>query len=835
MFNDIRYAIRTMFQNKGWTAVVLLSLALGIGSNTALFSLIDAAFLKQLPVKQAGDLVLFEWSSGGKWPVATIVNSTRRDPATNGVSSWSFSYDTYQKFRDSSKTLSALVAFCQTLGNLDIDGYAESATGQLVSANYFNELGVSAARGRTFADFDDTPSAEPAVVISDRFWQRRFGSDPNIIGRKFRLNGVITTIIGVTEPGFEGALGFGRSADFSLPLSRAPRNYLDRPSNWWIVMLGRVRPGMDRRQVHAELERVFQASALETYAGYYAGLPANSPTRALLSERPDTPQLRVVAGGRGLTKTVDDASNLFFSLIAIFAFLLLLVWLNVVNLLLARSATRRQEIGVRLAIGAGRLRLVRQLLTEGLVMAGIAGLMGFACAYWGKDLLAAFLPQFAVLDLSVDHRVLAFTAGVALITGTLFGLAPALRLRDLQLHSTIKEMGRGIHGSRSRTSQAVLIVQVSALVVLLIGAGLFFTTLRNLRNVDVGFSTDNLLMSPVIVLRLAGYNDARITQLHDRLLERVQSIPGVAAAATSYLPMVRTNVNVRGTMRVIRTGLRTHTGWVDAETVSSSYFDTLGVSVIRGRSFGPGDHATSPQVAVINETLARQSFPNADPVGTRYLNLNQEPVEIIGVIKDVKHEIRGAAPAVYTLISQSGAPYACYFYVRAAGDPAAIGAAIRDAMREIEPALSVSDFKTLDASIQEGLASEHILASASSFFSGAALLLAAIGLYGVMSFSVTQRTGEIGIRMALGAARSNVAWLVLRESVVLTLIGSAIGLAASLAMTRLLTSLLFGVEPTDPWSMSVAVALMVVVAALAGYIPARRASRIDPMVALRHE
>jgi len=594
---------------------------------------------------------------------------------------------------------------------------------------------------------------------------------------------------------------------------------------------------VDRRQVHAELERVFQASALETYAGYYAGLPANSPTRTLLSERPDTPQLRVLAGGRGLTKTVDDASNLFFSLIAIFAFLLLLVWLNVVNLLLARSATRRQELGVRIAIGAARLRLVRQLLTEGLVMAGVASLLGVACAYWGKDLLAAFLPQFAVLNLNVDHRVLAFTAGVSLITGTLFGLAPALRLRDLQLHSTIKETGRGIHGSRSRTSQAVLIMQVSALVVLLVGAGLFFTTLRNLRNVDVGFSTDNLLMSPVIVLRLAGYNDARITQLHDRLLERVQSIPGVAAAATSYLPMVRTNANasVRGTMRVNRTGLRTYTGWVDAETVSSSYFDTLGVSVIRGRSFGRGDHATSPQVAVINETLARQSFPNADPVGTKYLNLNQEPVEIIGVIKDVKHEIRGAAPAVYTLISQSGAPYACYFYVRAAGDPSAIGAAIRDAMREIEPALSVSDFKTLDASIQEGLASEHILASASSFFSGAALLLAAIGLYGVMSFSVTQRTGEIGIRMALGAARSNVAWLVLRESVVLTLIGSAIGLAASLAMTRLLTSLLFGVEPTDPWAMSVAVALMVSVAALAGYIPARRASRIDPMVALRHE
>jgi predicted permease len=670
MFQDIRYSIRVMLHNKAWTVVAVLSLAIGIGANTALFSLIDAALLRKLPVSRPAELVLFRWSSGRKWPARAIaLGAVTRNAATNGVSSTAFSYETFKRFRSSSKTLSNVFGFAAFTTTVSIDGVSESVSAQLVSGNYYGALEVPAIRGRTILDSDDQPSSPPVAVISYRYWQRRFALDPGVLGKTVTAGNNRITIIGVTPQGFDGAAGFGTSHDFSLPLSversqiygGPPLSLLDTPWTWWVTVMGRTNPGITLQQVKGEMEGVFQASALETYQRFPGTAAA---------DRPDTAYLEALPGSRGLTKSVQENSRLFIILISTFGLLLLLACINAANLLLAGFAARRQEISVRIALGAARMRVVRQFLTESILLALISGLLGAIAAYWMKDLVALFLPSnsFSVVDLSIDYRVLGFTFLASSYAGVLFGVFPAMLTVRSNADINIKNAARTVRGGQSWFGRTLIVVQVSALVLLLAAAGLFIQTLYNLESVNVGFDTHNLLMLQVKHRQLK-YDDARAQRLYSSLLERLRSIPGVVSVTTnpSYVPIVATDTTIRGNTQVTSMGLRTNNGWAYEFIVGANFFKTLRIPILKGRDFGNGDSMDSPKVAIINETLAKESFPGSDPIGQHIRWFNNQDIQIVGVVKDVKHELRATVPAMYKLDAQFGLPYSISLDIRTCG------------------------------------------------------------------------------------------------------------------------------------------------------------------------
>jgi predicted permease len=835
MLQDVRYGIRTMLQSKGWTAVVLLSLALGIGANTALFSLIDAALLRKLPVDKPDALVLLDWASGPRPMFVSLNGNFNKD--SESISSTSFSYLTFEKFRETTRTLSQVLAFSSLSNvNVNIDGNADLVSGQIVSGNYYAVLKVPSIAGRILTEADDNVSAEPVAVITDRYWQRRFARDPDVIGKSVILNGTAVTIVGVSERGFDGVNGFGSSADFTIPIGSEPRMrpnaYLNQPWTWWVQIMGRLNPDSAIEQVRAELDGTLQATALEAWN--------QAPRSFSDGGSPDTPRLRVHEGHRGYVDNGERTARLIWILMSIFGLLLLIVCVNVANLLLARSAARRREIGVRLAIGAGRIRIIRQLLTESVLMAATAGILGTLLAYWLKDAITAFLPESGrmVMDLRIDLRILAFAASASLLTGILFGIAPALRATRADVYGSIKESSRVLGRVRSHLGKTLLIAQVAMSVVLLVGAGLFIGTLRNLERVNVGFDPQNLLLFRVNPLTLK-YDNARIHRLYDDILERTRSLPSVTASTFSTSPLVTNSGNL-SLIWVQGSDLRPDNGRVRRQTVHESFFDTIGIPLVRGRKLTGADRQGAPQVAVINETLARRFFPDSDPLGRRFgygVNRSGE-IEIVGIVKDVQDMIvrNPITPTIYVSHLQQPAPLAtASFEVRTAGDPLDLAPAVRETLRQIDPNVPMFDVKTQTQLIDEGVVTERMLARASMFFGAVALILACIGLYGMMSYGVARRTAEIGVRMALGAQRGNVVWLVLRETLLLIVIGAVIGLAASVALSRLITRMLFGLTPNDPVILAVALLLMIVVAAFAGYLPARRASRIDPLVALRHE
>jgi predicted permease len=841
MFQDVRYGFRTMLQSKGWTAVVLLSLALGIGANTALFSLIDAALLRKLPVEQPHELAFLDWVSGPQPMFVSLNGNFSVD--SESASSTSFSYLTFEQFRETTQTLSAILAFSPLdRVNVNIDGNPDLVSGQLVSGNYYAALKVPSIAGRTITEADDTASAQPVAVISHRFWQRRFALDPGVIGKSVILNSVPVTIIGVTTAGFDGVNGFGSSVDFTVPIAfepqiRQPNAYLKQPWTWWVRVMGRVKPGSTMEQVRAELEGTFQTTALDAWNAAPAQL-----RRTRDGGSPDTPRLRIHDGSRGFADNGERTLRLLWILMSIFGLLLLIVCVNVANLLLARSAARQREIGVRLAIGAPRIRIIRQLLTESVLVAAIAGIAGAVLAYWGKDLLAAFLPDSnrMVMDLRIDLRLLAFAAAASLLTGILFGIAPALRSTRTDVYGSIKETSRTLGRARSRLGKGLLVAQVAMSVVLLVGAGLFVGTLRNLESVNVGFNPQNLLLFQVRPIALR-YDAARINRLYDQMVETINAIPGVMATTISTSPLVTNS----GNMALIYAeggdpNLRQEQRRARRQIIRENFFETIGIPILRGRNLNSADRQGAPQVAVINETFARRFFPASDPLGKRFGTTPDRVanIEIVGVVKDVQDMVvrNEITATMYISDLQQPAPLGtASFEVRTAGDPMDLAPAIREAVRQIDSNLPLFDVKTQVQLIREGVVAERLLARASGFFGGIALLLACIGLYGIMSYSVARRTAEIGVRMALGAQRVNVVWLVLRETLLLIALGAVIGLAASLGLTRLITRMLFGLTPNDPIILAAALLLMMIVAAFAGYLPARRASKIDPLIALRHE
>ncbi|MEK6287808.1 MAG: ABC transporter permease [Acidobacteriota bacterium] len=843
---DLRYGLRMLLKSKAFTVIAVLSLALGIGANTALFSLVDAVLLKMLPVKKPNELVLFSWLGGQRGLSRGIMGSTKTDPATGMRTSTSFSYLTFERFRDNNDTLSDVFAFAPLHQlNVSVDGQPEIATGQLVSGGYYPGLGVRATMGRTIAPDDDKAGASPVTVITHRYWQRRFGQDPEAVGKTVNINNVSFTIVGITAPEFMGASQVGWSPDLSIPFSMQPQvspheSSLNGPWFWWLQIMGRMNSGVTTEQAAASFGSIFQQSAQE---GWDAALARFPPQGQAQNPAPrDVPRLRGASGSQGMTELRSAYSQPLTILMVIVGFVLLIACANVANLLLARAATRQKEIAVRLALGASRWRLVRQLLTESVLLAILGGTAGALFAYWGKDMLLTLRPwgggELGV-DLKIDLRVLGFTFAVSLATGLLFGLAPALRATKVDLTPALKDNARSVTGgTRSILTKSLIIVQVAMSLVLLVGAGLFVRTLRNLQNVDIGFNRENLLLFSVEP-GLNGYDRPQMAQLYRRMTERLEAVPGVRSASVSLIPLLSGQAQTRSIDVQGNTSQPTDNNDAKVNTVGAHFFETIEMPILLGRGLSERDEETSPRVAVINQMMARKYFGDENALGRRFGFGGPETsgqIEIIGVARDAKYtDMRSQSePTIYLPYLQS-IPRHATFIVRTFGDTSAMTAAIRDAVREVDSNLPLFDVKTQSQQADDSLTQERLFATLSGFFGVLALLLACIGLYGVMSYGVARRTNEIGIRMALGASAPRVTRMVMGETMLVVLIGVVIGLGAAVATTRLIASMLFGLAATDALTISFAVLLMVGVAAIAGYLPARRAARVDPMVALRYE
>jgi predicted permease len=848
---DVRYGLRMLVKTPGLTAVAVLSLALGIGANTALFSVVDAVLLKQLPVREPGRLVLLKSvSSAGFSPGGYNGNSDREE--SGAVVRTSFPFQTYAMLRaQESGALSDVFAFGGVSLNVNAGGEAEVASGQAVSGNYFAALGVEALRGRTLRDEDDSAGAAPAAVISHRYWERRFGGDPSVVGRQIKLNNVAVTVVGVTPEGFDGTMQVGTSPDVSIPLALEPqvggeRSRMAGAGVWWLRLMGRLRPGAGPEQARASLEGVFQQSVVAHRAERQARARAQGGNPVATLEPADYPRLGVDPGAQGEMNRRQSYRRPLSLLLGAVGLVLLIACANVANLLLARAAGRQREVAVRLALGAGRRRLVRQLLTESVLLALVGGALGVLLAFWIKDgLLASGVwggRGMSALDAQIDLRVLGFTLALSTLTGIVFGLAPAWRSSRVELVPALKSGGGSSRATaRSLLSKSLVVAQVAMSVLVLVGAGLFLRTLVNLRSAETGFNAHNLLLFSVDP-SLLGYKGERLADLYARLAERVEGVPGVRSVTFSRNALLSQASSSR-TLHLPGAAGQPASDELYVHQVRENFLETMEIPLLAGRATSPQDDGRAPRVAVVNQTFARRFFPGENPLGRRLGFSPEKPdeVEIVGVAGDAKYARQRdeVPPTVYLPWRQElGSMGSATFEVRTGGDPEAVVAAVRQAAREVEAALPLGGVQTQVEQADETLALERLFARLLGLFGLLAQQLAAIGLYGVLAWTVAQRTREIGIRMALGARRRDVLAMVLRQGMTLALVGVALGLAGAYALTKYLgslTSMLYGVEPTDPLTFG-AIALLLTLAALAAcYIPARRATKVDPMTALRYE
>ena len=849
MLKDLRHALRVLWNARGWTAVVVLSLALGIGANTTLFTAVNSMLLTSIPVKDPETLVRFRFS--GRNDMVTSSSGygfLQKTPDGQDVRA-SFSYPMFQQFVADNQTLSDLFA-CAPSGrvNVVVDGQADVASAFVSTGNYYQVLGIGARLGRTILPEDDKPDAAPVAVISSRYWHSRFGTDPAVIGKTVKVNNVLVTIVGVLPPQFTGIQQpTGTAPEISLPLALDPQvnasttttagvTRLSQPTYWWLQVMGRLKPGGTPQQVQANFESVFQQTARSGLDAYMKSLSEQERGTAMNRTRKEVPRLRVEPGARGVYDIYTNDLRSVTILSVVVALVLLIVCANVANLLLSRAAGRQKELSVRLSLGATRRRLVRQLLTESLLLAAMGGVLGILVAYWGRRLLPGAPSQLRPLD----WRVLLFVFAVTGLTGLIFGIAPALRATSMNVSSALKETSRSVIGSRSLLGRSLLIVQVAISLVLLVGAGLFLRTLANLRQVDVGFNPQNLLLFRVNP-QLNGYDEKRMPGFYRDVLERVAAVPGVRAVAMSNPALLSGSVNstsmfVQG--RSYALDSRTLDNSINRLVISSNFFELMEIPLLIGRGFDDRDSSTSPKVVVINEAAAKKYFPNENPIGRKFGSSVEKSgeLEIVGVLRDAKYDsVREPAPPTmyvpYTQARLGGS----VFEVRTAGVPSSVTSGVREAVRQIDSNMPVTDVSTQLEQVELRFQQEKLFAQAYALFGALALVVASVGLFGLMSYSVARRTNEIGIRMALGAESRDVLHLVMRESLILVAIGVVAGVAIALASGRFVATLLYGLPPTDPMSIVLAAAVMLFVSAVAGYLPARRASRVDPMVALHYE
>jgi len=846
-----------LLQEKGWTSVVVLSLALGIGANTALFSAINGLVLKKLAVADPDSLVRLRYAGPNQIRTDILVYGYTPPDARGRQVESSFSYPMYLQFRADNRTMSDLFACAPlSLVNVVANGEGEIANGFVASGNYYQTLGVTARLGRTLLPDDDTPTATPVAVISHQYWMKRFAGATNVVGSAATVNNIPVTIVGVLPAGFIGVEhAVGDAPDISLPLALEPRfnaglsapsTRLSEATFWWLEVMGRLKPGVTAAQVQGNLGGVFQATARSGFDSYLASLTPEQRLRTTAQDRSQVPELVVDSGSRGVYEANTTDMRAVTVLTVVVALVLLIVCANVATLLMSRATARQRELSVRLALGATRARLIRQLLTESLLLAGVGGAVGVLVGRWGYQLLPGTnRPLVLAVNagfeagqaMSLDLRVLAFVIAVTTATGIVFGIAPALRASRTDLNSTLKETTRTMAGSRGLLRPALVVAQIAVSLMLLIAAGLFLRTLQNLRQVDVGFNPHNVLLFRVNPA-LNRYDSMRTAQLYDRISERVRAIAGVRSVAWSNNSLMSGRRFSGGMFVQGRTYAPGQREVIFGLGVSPTFFETMEIPFLGGRGFTPVDKQGAPRVVVINEAAARKYFPNESPIGRRVgpaLDASGRE-EIVGIVRDAKYNtVRDApVPTKYTAYAQSFQGTAT-FEVRTAGHPMSVASAVRDAVRQVDPNLPIMNLMTQVDELEGRFTQERLFAQAYVLFSGLALLVASIGLFGVMLYSVARRTNEIGIRMTLGARTRDVMGLVMRESMVLVAAGVVIGLGAAVAASRLVASLLFGTTPTDPLAMAGAIATMILVSAFAGYLPARRASKVDPMVALRCE
>jgi predicted permease len=855
---DVRYAARVLVQGRGWTFVVITLLALGIGANTALFSATDALLFASVPVKDPESLVRFHWT--GRNDLVTEhdeFGSIRSTPGGQRVRG-SMSYPVYQQFvADAAPFADVFAVFPDGQIDVVIDGQAELADQNSATGNYFSVLGVNARAGRVFTPDDDKPSSPPVAVISSRYWRSRFGENPSVIGKVIKANDVPVTIIGVLPASFIGVqhpavdrvpdLVFPLSLDMQLRASagRNEASLLTQPTAWWLQVMARLHPGATAAQLQAALDGPFKRTARANFDAFLKDLPdarRNSPT---YRNRTEIPQLIVDSARRGFYDADDTVRTSAMILAAVVVVVLLIVCANVANLMLSRAVGRRRELSVRLSLGATRSRLVRQLLTEALLLALAGAALGIVVAMFGVQLLPP-----PASDVSVFRGiVLLFAVVVAAVTSVLFGVVPAFRATNVNVNAELKETGRSIAGRRSVLARSLLVVQVALSLVLLVGAGLFLRTLTNLRRVDVGFDPRNILLVR-LTPATSGYDQARSVELFRTLIDRLGALPGVRAAGLSQPALLSgstssTDIYLEGDTNSGRSSdagaagnERDQSHEINRLIVWPGYFRVLGLPIVMGRGLTTHDDASAVRVTVINETAARTFFPNQNPIGKRFTKTpgGKDYIEVVGVVRDAKYSnVRDPAPpTMYDTFMQN--PRATAFLtLRTEGSPSALAPAVRQTIHDTDPNLPIVSIATQVESIERRFSQERLFAQAYALFGGIALLLASVGLFGLMSYNVARRTPEMGIRMALGAQRGRVLGMVMRESMLLVGIGAVVGVAVALAASRFVSTLVYGLSATDAATIVIAAGVLVAVSALAAYLPARRASRVDPAIALRAE
>jgi len=879
IWQDFCYGLRMLRKSPGFTAVAVLTIALGVGANTAIFSFIDAVLLRSIPVKDPQQLVVFNWSARAKPKLQG--HSEYGDCADQtGIGDCSFSIPFYKTVRAQAGAFSGMAAFA---GPLDVDlsgnGAASIVRGLYVSGDFFSTLGVSTFIGRPLTPSDDSPSAPPAIVLNYAYWARAFGAAPSVIGRTVRLDSTTVTIVGVADAHFTN-LTPGKPLDFFMPLSVADsvrgewwgnENRLSDPTNWWVVILGRLKPGVSISQAQAAATTIFRNEMLHG---------------AALSKSGDAPIvfLRPVRSGLG-GETSQIAPALYVTMVIV-AFILLIACANVAGLALARSASRQKEMAVRLALGASRARIVRQLLTESIVLACAGGALGVLVAVWGVDAIATLLSNGQPFPFAVapDWRVLLFTLAITFLTGILFGLGPSLRGSRVDLTPSLKESASSLPGAaahtgrRFRLGDALVVAQVALSVVVLVGAGLLVRTLRNLHSINPGFDAQNILLFGIDP-HLAGYTDQQTQQLYANLQQRFAALPGVISVSYSEEALLAGGWSA-GDIHVDSAPAKqnANTGKLP---VGLDFFATMHIPILAGHSFTSADFAiaaatnaaekardaasaktdtgspstptsasptaldeayyhSAPVPLIINESFARKYLANRNPIGLHMGDVERDEVRspgpgytIVGVVGDTKYAYlrRATAPIIFFPLVSNEA----HFELRVAANPTALAKNVREIVLQAGDNLPLTDVRTQTEQIDQILFRERLMSRLSSFFAALALVLACIGLYGLLSYEVARRTRELGIRVALGAQHRDLSRLVIRQGILLALIGAAIGIAAGVSVTRFMSAMLYDVRANDPLTMVAVAALLILVAFAACYIPASRAMKVDPMVALRYE
>jgi predicted permease len=833
LFKDIRYGLRGLLKRKGFAAIAVLTLALGIGANTAIFTLVNAVMLKSLPVEKPEELVLFSDATGEG---TSIVDS----PLTGH---WNlFSYASYEYFRNHNQSFQDIAALRSGSSRLSVrrpdSTAAARGAGQLVSGNYFSVLGVRAARGRVLTNEDDKPGAQPAAVISHRYWEQELNSDSSVVGKNFVINGMNFTVVGVTPKEFFGER-VRRPPDFWLPLSFQPQvelreSFLTNDQVYFLMLMGRLKPGTSLAQAEATTNL-----QLRQFLTEQAGSKLTDDRRKGIENTYAT----LVEGQGGISGLRRAYSKPLHMLMAIVGMVLLIACANVGSLLLSRAASRKAEISLRMALGATRWRIIRQLLTESMLLAVVGGVCGVLLAQWAVTVLIGLVAREAPLNTRPDTGVLLFTAGVTILAGVLFGLIPAIQASRTNLASAMKEKSRLRTGfMRLSPSSLMVVMQVGLSMVLLTGGGLFARSLMKLQGEDLGFDRNNVLLLGIDP-RLAGYKPTELSTLYQQVVERLSSLPQVhSVSIATYSPLSGT----RRSSSVQVPGYTAQPGEnLDTQDilVAPKYAETLGMPLLRGRDINERDTPSSRQVAVINSAFAEHFFKDQNPIGRTFAFDDDTDkgaqIEIVGVVGDIKRDdVRDKPdPTVYRPIFQvqeQGA-YTATIHIRTQSDPTSLAPQARQMLNQIDDKLPVFGVTTLSDQMHENLGQERLIAQLVSFFGALALILACIGLYGVMAQGVARRTSEIGIRMALGARGGNIAWMILRETLYLVLAGLVLGVPAALVGAKLISAQLFGLKPTDPLTLIGAAVVLTVVAMLAGYLPARRASRVNPLNALRYE